>query len=97
MTDTSRDDPQALLTASSNAQTRLAEQFKASLLLPPGDDQVHYQRLDYSQYLDAAGSQLLLSLRATAVIRARVFAWTMAVTLPASATVNAMRWACASQ
>lgn len=61
VTDTSRDDPQALLTASSNAQTRLAEQFKASLLLPPGDDQVHYQRLDYSQYLDAAGSQLLLS------------------------------------
>ena len=57
----SRDDAQALLTATSNAQTRFAEQFKASLLLPPGDDQVHYQRLDYSQYLDAAGSQLLLS------------------------------------
>ena len=61
LADSSRDDAQALLTATSNAQTRFAEQFKASLLLPPGDDQVHYQRLDYSQYLDAAGSQLLLS------------------------------------
>ncbi|MFF7063420.1 POTRA domain-containing protein [Pseudomonas sp. NPDC008258] len=59
--DSNRDDAQALLTATSNAQTRFAEQFKASLLLPPGDDQVHYQRLDYSQHLDAAGSQLLLS------------------------------------
>ena len=59
--DGNRDDPQALLTASSNAQTRFAEQLDASLLLPPGDDQVHYQRLDYSQYLDAGGSQLLLS------------------------------------
>ncbi|MGE8060970.1 ShlB/FhaC/HecB family hemolysin secretion/activation protein [Pseudomonas sp. NPDC089547] len=59
--DSNRDDAQALLTATSNAQTRFAEQFKASLLLPPGDDQVHYLRLDYSQHLDAAGSQLLLS------------------------------------
>ncbi|MGE8051271.1 ShlB/FhaC/HecB family hemolysin secretion/activation protein [Pseudomonas monteilii] len=61
LADSSRDDVQALLTATSNAQTRFAEQFQASLLLPPGDDQVHYQRLDYSQYLDEAGSQLLLS------------------------------------
>jgi len=59
--DSNRDDAQALLTATSNAQTRFAEQLKASLLLPAGDDQEHYQRLDYSQYLDAAGSQLLLS------------------------------------
>lgn len=59
--DSNRDDAQALLTLASNAQTRFAEQFEASLLLPPGDDQVHYQRLDYSQYLDAAGSQMLLS------------------------------------
>ncbi|SNB86260.1 Hemolysin activation/secretion protein [Pseudomonas sp. URIL14HWK12:I8] len=61
LADSSRDDAQALLTATSNAQTRFAEQFQASLLLPPGDDQVHYQRLDYSQHLDEAGSQLLLS------------------------------------
>ncbi|MFV3292624.1 ShlB/FhaC/HecB family hemolysin secretion/activation protein [Pseudomonas sp. NY11955] len=61
MVDSNRDTAQALLMATSNAQTRHAEQLTASWLLPPGDDQVHYQRLDYSQYLDAAGSQLLLS------------------------------------
>lgn len=59
--DSNRDDVQALFTAGSNAQTRYGEQLTASWLLPPGDDQVKYQRLDYSQYLDAAGSQLLLS------------------------------------
>ncbi|WP_336333531.1 ShlB/FhaC/HecB family hemolysin secretion/activation protein [Pseudomonas putida] len=59
--DGNHDDAQGLFTVTSNAQTRFAEQLKASLLLPPGDDQVHYQRLDYSQYLDAAGGQLLLS------------------------------------
>ena len=61
LADSNRDAAQALLTATSNAHTRFAEQLTASLLLPPGGDQVHYQRLDYSQYLDAAGSQLLLS------------------------------------
>ena len=59
--DGNHDDAQALLTATSHALTRFAEQFEASLLLPPGADQVHYQRLAYSQYLDAGGSQLLLS------------------------------------
>ncbi|WP_339443296.1 ShlB/FhaC/HecB family hemolysin secretion/activation protein [Pseudomonas hunanensis] len=59
--DSSRDAAQALLTAASNAQTRHGEQFAASWLLPSGEDRVHYQRLDYSQYLDSAGSQLLLS------------------------------------
>ncbi|MBF8647615.1 ShlB/FhaC/HecB family hemolysin secretion/activation protein [Pseudomonas pudica] len=59
--DGNRDDAQALLTATSHAQTRFAEQIEASLALPPGTDQVHYQRLAYSQYLDAGGSQLLLS------------------------------------
>ncbi|KKO13452.1 ShlB/FhaC/HecB family hemolysin secretion/activation protein [Pseudomonas putida] len=59
--DGNRDDAQALLTATSHAQTRFAEQIEASLALPPGNDQVHYQRLAYSQYLDAGGSQLLLS------------------------------------
>ncbi|AYG43332.1 ShlB/FhaC/HecB family hemolysin secretion/activation protein [Pseudomonas sp. Leaf58] len=61
LADGNRDDSQALLTATSNAQTRFAEQIEASLLLPPGDDQAYYQRLVYSQYLDAGGSQLLLS------------------------------------
>jgi hemolysin activation/secretion protein len=59
--DGSREDAQALFTVASNAQTRYAEQVQASLLLPPGDDQAHYQRLAYSQYLDAEGSQLLVS------------------------------------
>jgi len=59
--DGSRDGPQGLFKMSSNAQTRFAEQLTASVLLPPGDDHSHYQRLDYSQHLDAQGSQLLLS------------------------------------
>ncbi|MFZ5937830.1 ShlB/FhaC/HecB family hemolysin secretion/activation protein [Pseudomonas sp. HS6-2] len=59
--DGSRDGPQGLFKLTSNAQTRFAEQLTASVLLPPGDDHSHYQRLDYSQHLDAQGSQLLLS------------------------------------
>ncbi|QHG67205.1 ShlB/FhaC/HecB family hemolysin secretion/activation protein [Pseudomonas putida] len=59
--DGSRDGPQGLFKVASNAQTRFAEQLTASVLLPPGDDHSHYQRLDYSQHLDAQGSQLLLS------------------------------------
>ncbi|MBO9550961.1 POTRA domain-containing protein [Pseudomonas sp.] len=59
--DGSRDGPQGLFKVTSNAQTRFAEQLTASVLLPPGDDHSHYQRLDYSQHLDAQGSQLLLS------------------------------------
>ncbi|MNO56472.1 Heme/hemopexin transporter protein HuxB precursor [compost metagenome] len=59
--DGSREDAQALFDVHSNAQSRFAEQVEVSLLVPPGDDHAHYQRLDYSQYLDAQGSQLLLS------------------------------------
>ncbi|MFJ4065227.1 ShlB/FhaC/HecB family hemolysin secretion/activation protein [Pseudomonas sp. NPDC089996] len=59
--DGSRDGLQGLFKVTSNAQTRWAEQLTASVLLPPGDDHSHYQRLDYSQHLDAQGSQLLLS------------------------------------
>jgi hemolysin activation/secretion protein len=61
LNDGSRDDLQALLGASSNAQTRFAEQLSASVLLPPGEDEAHYYRLDYAQFVDAEGSQLLLS------------------------------------
>ncbi|WP_449430021.1 ShlB/FhaC/HecB family hemolysin secretion/activation protein [Pseudomonas putida] len=61
VSDGSRDDGQALFNVYSNAHSRFAERLEASLLLPPGDDQAHYQRLGYSQYLDAEGSQLLLS------------------------------------
>lgn len=61
LNDGSRDDTQALLAASSNAQTRFAEQLSASVLVPPGEDKERYYRLDYSQFLDAEGSQLQLS------------------------------------
>lgn len=61
LNDGSRDDLQALLGAGSNAQTRYAEQLSASVLLPPGEDEAHYYRLDYAQFVDGEGSQLLLS------------------------------------
>jgi hemolysin activation/secretion protein len=61
LSDGSRDGLQGLFKVASNAQTRFAEQLTASVLLPPGDDHSEYQRLDYSQHLDAQGSQLLLS------------------------------------
>lgn len=56
-----RTSAQALMAFDSQAQTRFAEQLSARVLLPPGDDEAHYYRLDYSQYLDAEGSRLLLS------------------------------------
>jgi hemolysin activation/secretion protein len=59
--DGSREGAQGLFKVTSNAHTRFAEQLTASVLLPPGDDHAHYQRLDYSQHLDARGSQVLLS------------------------------------
>ncbi|WP_060510495.1 ShlB/FhaC/HecB family hemolysin secretion/activation protein [Pseudomonas sp. NBRC 111124] len=61
LSDGSREGLQGLFKVASNAQTRSAEQLTASVLLPPGDDHTEYQRLDYSQHLDAQGSQLLLS------------------------------------
>lgn len=61
LTDGSRDDVQALFAANSNAQTAVAEQLSVSALFPPGDDKEHYFRVDYSQNLDAEGTQLLLS------------------------------------
>ncbi|HDS1735830.1 ShlB/FhaC/HecB family hemolysin secretion/activation protein [Pseudomonas sp. BP8] len=61
LNDGSRDDLQALIGVTSNAQTRFAEQLSASVLVPPGEEQARYWRLGYSQYLDSEGSQLLLS------------------------------------
>ena len=58
LTDDNRKGLQALLGLSSNAQTALAEQFTFSGLFPPGKDEEHYYRLDYSQYLNAEGTQL---------------------------------------
>lgn len=61
LADGSRESAQALVEVESHAQTRFAEQLSARALLPPGDDEAHYYRLDYRQYLDAEGSRLLLS------------------------------------
>ncbi|MFJ4056375.1 ShlB/FhaC/HecB family hemolysin secretion/activation protein [Pseudomonas sp. NPDC089743] len=62
LSDGSRGGPQALFKLASNGQTRFAEQLAASFLLSAGGDHVDYQRLDYSQPLDAQGSQLLLAV-----------------------------------
>lgn len=56
----SRNSTQALFGASSNSQTAMAEQLTLSGLFPPGRDKEHYYRLDYSQYLNAEGTQLSL-------------------------------------
>ena len=60
LTEGSRNSTQALLAASSNSQTGMAEQLTLSGLFPPGHDKEHYYRLDYSQYLNAEGTQLSL-------------------------------------
>ncbi|TDF79654.1 ShlB/FhaC/HecB family hemolysin secretion/activation protein [Pseudomonas sp. H9] len=61
LSDGNREDLQALLSASSNAQTSLAEQVSFSALMPPGDRHEHYYRLDYAQYVDGEGTELNLS------------------------------------
>ncbi|MCU1728390.1 ShlB/FhaC/HecB family hemolysin secretion/activation protein [Pseudomonas sp. 7P_10.2_Bac1] len=60
LVESSRDSTQALLGVSSNSQTAMAEQLTLSGLFPPGHDKEHYYRLDYSQYLNAEGTQLSL-------------------------------------
>ena len=58
LTEGSRDSTQALFGVSSNSQTAMAEQLTLSGLFPPGNDKEHYYRIDYSQYLNAEGTQL---------------------------------------
>ncbi len=60
LTEGSRDSTQALFGVSSNSQTAMAEQLTVSGLFPPGNDKEHYYRVDYSQYLNAEGTQLSL-------------------------------------
>lgn len=60
LTEGSRDSTQALFGVSSNSQTAMAEQLSLSGLFPPGNDKEHYYRLDYSQFLNAEGTQLSL-------------------------------------
>lgn len=61
LNDSSRDEIQVLLGASSNSQTAMAEQLSVSGLFPPGEDKEHYYRVDYSQFLNSEGTQLALS------------------------------------
>jgi hemolysin activation/secretion protein len=60
-TEDNRNGTQALLGASSNSQTAMGEQLSLSGLFPPGEDDEHYYRLDYNQFLNAEGTQLALS------------------------------------
>ena len=60
LTEGSRNSTQALFAVSSNSQTAMAEQLTLSGLFPPGNDKEHYYRLDYSQFLNAEGTQLSL-------------------------------------
>ena len=60
-TEDNRNGLQALLGVSSNSQTAMGEQLSLSGLFPPGDDDEHYYRLDYNQFLNTEGTQLALS------------------------------------
>ncbi|MNQ51459.1 Heme/hemopexin transporter protein HuxB precursor [compost metagenome] len=60
-TEDNRNGLQALLGVSSNSQTEMGEQLSLSGLFPPGDDDEHYYRLDYNQFLNTEGTQLALS------------------------------------
>ncbi|CRM66415.1 Heme/hemopexin transporter protein HuxB precursor [Pseudomonas sp. 24 E 13] len=57
----SRGGTQALLSATSHAQTALGEQLSVSGLFPPGEDKEHYYRVDYNQFINAEGTQLALA------------------------------------
>ncbi len=61
LTESSRGSTQALLTGTSNSHTSVGEQLSISGLFPPGDDKEHYYRAAYSQFINAEGTQLLLS------------------------------------
>ncbi|MBN0979451.1 ShlB/FhaC/HecB family hemolysin secretion/activation protein [Pseudomonas hygromyciniae] len=60
MTDDSRGGLQALIAGTSNSHTSMGEQVSLSGLFPPGEDKEHYYRLDYSQFINAEGTQLSL-------------------------------------
>ncbi|EIK68551.1 POTRA domain protein, ShlB-type [Pseudomonas synxantha BG33R] len=57
----SRGGTQALLSATSNSQTFMGEQLTVSGLFPPGEDKEHYYRVDYNQFINAEGTQLVLA------------------------------------
>ncbi|GAA3540749.1 ShlB/FhaC/HecB family hemolysin secretion/activation protein [Zobellella aerophila] len=53
-----RDDAKVLLAATSNSHTAVGEQVTLSTLLPPGDDDERYARIDYSQFIGDEGTRL---------------------------------------
>ena len=59
-TEDNRNGLQALLGVSSNSQTSMGEQLGISGLFPPGKDQEKYYRVDYNQFINAEGTQLVL-------------------------------------
>lgn len=59
-TEDNRNGLQALLGVSSNSQTAMGEQLGISGLFPPGKDHERFYRLDYSQFINAEGTQLVL-------------------------------------
>ena len=59
-TEDNRNGLQALLGVSSNSQTAMGEQLGISGLFPPGKDHEQFYRLDYSQFINAEGTQLVL-------------------------------------
>ncbi len=61
LNENSRGGTQALLTATSNSWTSMGEQLSVSGLFPPGDDKEHYYRAAYSQFINAEGTQVVLS------------------------------------
>ena len=59
-TEDNRNGLQALLGVSSNSQTSMGEQLGISGLFPPGKDHEKYYRVDYNQFINAEGTQLVL-------------------------------------
>lgn len=52
------DDVQVIAAVASNSQTLVGEKIVVSGLLPPGQDNERYARLDYSQYISNEGTRL---------------------------------------
>ncbi|SEN61981.1 Hemolysin activation/secretion protein [Pseudomonas sp. ok272] len=61
MLEDNRKGTQALLGVSSQSQTSMGEKLTLTGLFPPGDDHEKYYQLDYSQFLNAEGTQLVAS------------------------------------
>lgn len=58
LSDDNKDDLQAVVSVTTNSLTSKGEQLTASVLVPPGDDNERYGRLDYSQYVSDEGTRV---------------------------------------